>query len=59
MKTLEILAVAAHGGSAVLNLLGIIFHVSNERTLLDRDVAINAVCLVYHVNAIRKHAKRL
>jgi hypothetical protein len=58
-NTLEVLAVAGHGAGAVVSMLGIVFHVSKEKTVRDRDVAVHSLCLIYHLNALRKHAKRL
>jgi hypothetical protein len=36
-----------------------VFHLLRERTIFDRDVALNAFLLWYHGNAVAKHAKRL
>lgn len=58
-NTLEVLAVAAHGAAAAISMLGIAFHVSKERTVADRDVVIHSLCFLYHLNALRKHARRL
>jgi hypothetical protein len=58
-KTLEVLAIAAHGAGTLLGLLALLFHLLRERTVLDRDVIIAAFCIWYHGNAVLKHGKRL
>jgi hypothetical protein len=59
VTTLEVIAIAGHGAGVVLSMLGVAFHVAKERTLKDRDVAVHSLALLYHLNALRKHAKRL
>jgi hypothetical protein len=58
-RILETLAVAGHGGGVFLSFIALVFHLLRERTIFDRDVALNAFLLWYHGNAVAKHAKRL
>lgn len=51
---LESLAVAAHGGSAVLNVLGIFYNAKKGNRI---DTLVHSAGLVYHVVAVVKHAR--
>lgn len=58
-RTLETLAVAAHGGGVLLSFIALVFHLVRERTIFDRDVAVSAFCLWYHGWSVKRHAERL
>jgi hypothetical protein len=51
---LEVMAAMAHGGSAVLNLLGIAYNLRKRNGF---DVLIHSAGLVYHLISVRKHAR--
>jgi hypothetical protein len=58
IDTVEVLAVAAHGGAIVIHGLGIVYNLMRSKRL-DRDVVIHGVGLLYSAASLRKHARRL
>lgn len=57
---LPLLAAFCHGGSAVLNILGIVYNVLQVRQGKKdnvKDVLIHSFELAYHVNAVLSHAE--